>query len=130
MMPISMPQWQEISVVAGRMFESERGLSMLPDHRETPAANSTPEIHAITRRALLSSGMAIAGGLLVGIDFGRALAGAPGPGNVSMNAFIHVATDGQITMTMPAVEMGQGVYTSQAMCIAEELDVGLEDRKS
>jgi len=28
--------------------------------------------------------------------------------------------------TMPAVEMGQGVYTAQAMCLAEELDVGLD----
>ena len=27
---------------------------------------------------------------------------------------------------MPAIEMGQGAYTSQAMCIAEELDVGLD----
>jgi len=51
---------------------------MLPDRRETPPADRTPESAAITRRAVLRGGMAIAGGLLVGIDFGRARAGAPG----------------------------------------------------
>ena len=41
------------------------------------------------------------------------------------NAFVRVDTDGQIVLTMPYVEMGQGTYTSIPMLIAEELDVGL-----
>jgi len=38
------------------------------------------------------------------------------------NAFIRIAGDGQVTLVMPQVEMGQGVYTSIAMMLAEELD--------
>jgi isoquinoline 1-oxidoreductase beta subunit len=75
---------------------------------------------------VLRGGIAIAGGLLIGIDFGLARADAPTPSGARMNAFIHVAPNDQVTITMPAVEMGQGVYTAQAMCIAEELDVGLD----
>jgi isoquinoline 1-oxidoreductase beta subunit len=48
------------------------------------------------------------------------------PVGARMNAFIHIAPNDRVTLTMPAVEMGQGVYTSQAMCLAEELDVGLD----
>jgi isoquinoline 1-oxidoreductase subunit beta len=81
---------------------------------------------AVTRREVLRSGVAISGGLLIGIDFGPARADEPTPGGARMNAFIHVAPDDRVTFTMPAVEMGQGVYTSQAMCLAEELDVGLD----
>jgi isoquinoline 1-oxidoreductase beta subunit len=38
------------------------------------------------------------------------------------NAFIRIAPDGQVFLTMPQVEMGQGVYTSIAYILAEELD--------
>ena len=41
------------------------------------------------------------------------------------NAFIRIERDGQIVLTMPYVEMGQGTYTSIPMLIAEELDVEL-----
>jgi isoquinoline 1-oxidoreductase subunit beta len=81
---------------------------------------------ALTRREVLRSGGAIAGGLLIGIDFAVARGDHPPASGARMNAFIHVAPDDRVTFTMPAVEMGQGVYTSQAMCIAEELDVGLD----
>lgn len=93
---------------------------MLPDHNVSPAGAP------LTRREVLSGGVAIAGGLLIGIEFGAARADEPSPTGARMNAFIHVAPDDRITFTMPAVEMGQGVYTSQAMCLAEELDVGLD----
>jgi isoquinoline 1-oxidoreductase beta subunit len=79
------------------------------------------------RRALLRGGAALAGGLLIGIELpmGRARADEPMPTGARFNAFIHVAPDDTVTFTLPAVEMGQGVYTSQAQCLAEELDIGL-----
>jgi isoquinoline 1-oxidoreductase beta subunit len=80
----------------------------------------------LTRRDALGAGFAFASGLLVGIDFGLARAGEPTPGGARMNAFIHISPSDVMTFIMPAVEMGQGVYTSQSMCIAEELDVGLD----
>jgi isoquinoline 1-oxidoreductase beta subunit len=80
----------------------------------------------VTRRELLRAGVAVAGGLLIGVDFGHLSAEEPTPTGARMNAFVHVAPDDRVTLIMPAVEMGQGVYTSQAMCIAEELDVGLD----
>jgi isoquinoline 1-oxidoreductase beta subunit len=93
---------------------------MLPDR------SGKLESRAVTRREVLRSGVAVAGGLLIGIDFGLARGDEPPPSGARMNAFIHVAPDDRVTFTMPAVEMGQGVYTSQAMCLAEELDVGLD----
>jgi isoquinoline 1-oxidoreductase beta subunit len=91
-----------------------------------PDRNGTQESRTLTRREVLSTGATIAGGLLIGIDFGFARADEPNPSGARMNAYIHIAPDDRVTFTMPAVEMGQGVYTSQAMCIAEELDVGLD----
>src|SRR5271169_554603 len=38
------------------------------------------------------------------------------------NAFIRIDGQGEITLIMPQVEMGQGVYTSISMILAEELD--------
>src|SRR5258708_21254721 len=43
-------------------------------------------------------------------------------GKFAPNAFIRIAKDGKTTLVMPQVEMGQGVYTSVAMILAEELD--------
>jgi len=41
------------------------------------------------------------------------------------NAFVRIGADGQIVLTMPYVEMGEGTYTSIPMLIAEELEVDL-----
>src|SRR5215469_16917571 len=38
------------------------------------------------------------------------------------NAFIRIDRQGNITLIMPQVEMGQGTYTSISMLMAEELD--------
>jgi isoquinoline 1-oxidoreductase beta subunit len=38
------------------------------------------------------------------------------------NAFIRIAPDGAVTVTISKLEMGQGVYTSMSQLIAEELD--------
>ncbi len=48
-------------------------------------------------------------------------------GTFAPNAFVRIGSDGQIVLTMPYVEMGQGTYTSIPMLIAEELEVALKD---
>src|ERR1700738_301719 len=43
-------------------------------------------------------------------------------GKFAPNAFIRINPAGKTTLVMPQTEMGQGVYTSVAMILAEELD--------
>src|SRR6202046_142332 len=43
-------------------------------------------------------------------------------GKFAPNAFIRIDASGKTTLVMPQVEMGQGVYTSISMILAEELD--------
>jgi isoquinoline 1-oxidoreductase beta subunit len=47
---------------------------------------------------------------------------APDDGGYAPNAFIRIDRAGDVTLIMPQVEMGQGVYTSISMILAEELD--------
>lgn len=42
------------------------------------------------------------------------------------NGFLRIDRDGRIVLVIPSVEMGQGIYTAEAMLIAEELEVGLD----
>jgi isoquinoline 1-oxidoreductase beta subunit len=70
----------------------------------------------LSRRVLLQTGT---GALLYAFLVPTAQAA---PAVLSPNAFIRIAEDGKITLVMPQVEMGQGVYTSIAMIMAEELD--------
>jgi isoquinoline 1-oxidoreductase beta subunit len=60
------------------------------------------------------------------LPFAGGAAAAPRADAFAPNAFIRIATDGQITLIMPYVEMGQGTYTSIPMLIAEELEIDLE----
>ena len=39
---------------------------------------------------------------------------------------IRISPQNQVTLIIPNVEMGQGVYTGECMLIAEELEVGLD----
>jgi isoquinoline 1-oxidoreductase beta subunit len=85
----------------------------------------TSERLVTSRRALLQAGAAIGGGLLMGFMV-PARATAPGEAGFSPNAFIRIDPAGGVTLTMPQVEMGQGVYTSISMILAEELDAAWE----
>lgn len=81
----------------------------------------------LSRRSLLASGLA--GGFLfalhlpvravpVSVDSRSDRVG----GDFAPNAFIRIDHSGKTTLVMPQVEMGQGVYTSIPMILAEELD--------
>src|SRR5258706_14222603 len=78
-----------------------------------------------SRRAFLQAGAAAGGGLMLSLSLPFA-DGASAADVFAPNAFIRIATDGQVTLTMPYVEMGQGTYTSIPMLIAEELEVDLK----
>jgi len=74
-----------------------------------------------SRRTLLQVGAVAGGGLLVGFLAPVGKAAGPGAG-FAPNAFIRIDPGGKVTLVMPQVEMGQGVYTSIPMILAEELD--------
>jgi isoquinoline 1-oxidoreductase beta subunit len=85
-------------------------------------------VNGPSRRRLLQAGAAIGGGLLLSVNLPFPNGGAEAAGGYGFvpNAFIRIDRDGQIVLTMPYVEMGQGTYTSISMLIAEELEVDLE----
>jgi len=71
---------------------------------------------------------AVGGAMVVGLTVRRLerRAGAGGGEPGVLNAFVRIGPGKRVTLVMPKVEMGQGVYTSLAMLIAEELEVRLD----
>src|ERR1700721_4602603 len=43
-----------------------------------------------------------------------------------IGGFVRISQEGVISLVMPSVEMGQGIYTAEAALLAEELDVRLD----
>ena len=84
---------------------------------ETPASS-------LSRRGFLQAGAAAGGGLMLSLNL--PLGKAEAANTFAPNAFVRIGSDGQIVLTMPYVEMGQGTYTSIPMLIAEELEVDLK----
>jgi len=87
----------------------------------------------VSRRDFVVAIATAGGGLLLGcrVDGRRSLAGSAetagsAPAAFAPNAFVRIGTDGRITLIMNQVEMGQGMFTSMPMLIAEELEVGLD----
>lgn len=83
------------------------------------------------RRAFLKAGAALGGGLLISLyvpewalaSSVEALPLSPlPPGTFIPNAFIRVGADDNVTIIVNKSEMGQGVYTSLPMLVAEELE--------
>jgi isoquinoline 1-oxidoreductase beta subunit len=101
---------------------------MIIDHLTSQAARQSPPANAVSRRRFLRAGAAAGGGLMLSLSlpFAGGEAAAAGADNFTPNAFIRIGSDGQIVLTMPYVEMGQGTYTSIPMLIAEELEVDLK----
>ena len=79
----------------------------------------------VSRRALLRAGSAIGAQLVVGIPLAGVTGAQAAASAFAPNAFVAISADDKITLVMPAVEMGQGAYTSLAAMLAEELDVAL-----
>ncbi|WOH69762.1 xanthine dehydrogenase family protein molybdopterin-binding subunit [Bradyrhizobium sp. BWA-3-5] len=78
----------------------------------------------LSRRGFLAGTAAVGGGLLLSLALPLDQSNAAST-NFAPNAFIRIGDDGEVVLTMPYVEMGQGTYTSIPMLIAEELEVNL-----
>ena len=82
---------------------------------------------SVTRRQFVLISAAVGGALVLGVALRRrqqvVQGGAPARG--TLNAYVRIEPDGRIACVMPKVEMGQGVFTSLPMLIAEELEVDL-----
>jgi len=80
----------------------------------------------IPRREFLRISIGASGGLLIGFCLpGAAEASAAQNGSATSfmpNAFVRIGADERVTVIVNHSEMGQGVYTSLPMLLAEELD--------
>ncbi len=83
------------------------------------------EIVNLSRRSFLKAA-AVGGGLVLGFYVpglkGRAWLMAAENVPFNPNAFVHIGTDNSVTIIVNKSEMGQGVYTSLPMLVAEELE--------
>ena len=70
----------------------------------------------------------IGSGLIISFSLGvmPACAGTQGRSEDEVNAYLHIAEDGSVTLYTGKIEMGQGPITSLPMMLADELDVNLD----
>jgi len=85
-------------------------------------------IGTIARRTFLIGSVAIAGGVAFGAWAYRRPLENPleGGEGIALTPYVEITGDG-ITIIAPRAEMGQGVMTTLAALVAEELDVSLDD---
>src|ERR1700730_17617457 len=77
------------------------------------------------RRDFLKTGAAISGGFLLNLylpDWAPARAAQSTSQPMALNAFVHISSNDLVTVISNHSEMGQGIYTSLPMLIAEELE--------
>jgi isoquinoline 1-oxidoreductase beta subunit len=78
----------------------------------------------LSRRTLLKAGVAVGGGLLIEVGMPTAEAAtAAAPAAFEPNAFLRISKTDVVTFVLTTSEMGQGVTTSSAQILAEELCV-------
>lgn len=99
--------------------------------RSADGRTAKPRTSGPTRRRFLLGGLGLAGALVVGWGLmpPRQRLDAEPPvdfaGRVPLNGWVLVSRDNRVTVMLAKSEMGQGVMTSLAMLVAEELDVPL-----
>ncbi len=75
----------------------------------------------LSRRGVLKIGVCLTGGLLVEFCLGGATQAQTK--TVRFDAFLSIGVDGEVTLTVPSTEIGQGIHTAYALLVAGELDV-------
>jgi isoquinoline 1-oxidoreductase subunit beta len=85
----------------------------------------------VSRRGFLQAGAATGGALMVGFVLPgcASMRESPKVTSAMPNAWVRVGSDNRVTILCARSEMGQGVYTSMPMLIAEELEVDISKVK-
>lgn len=77
----------------------------------------------LSRRGFIVGTAVVGGGLVLGLNMGKEL---PVPntreGSFQPNAWLQITPEGEVIFQMPKSEMGQGIHTSLATLLGEELD--------
>src|SRR6266536_3525399 len=95
--------------------------------RAHPASNPSRcerrrhKVNSLSRRAFLGTSAAAGAGLVIGFCLPSRGQGQI-EGTFSPNAYLRIAPDGKVTIVVARTEMGQGVWTSLPMILAEELE--------
>ena len=82
-----------------------------------------PRVTELTRRDLLRGSALLAGGLCLGIQPLRSLPADAEARGSEVGDWLRIGADGTVTIAVEKAEMGQGVHTSLAMIVAEELEI-------
>ncbi len=83
------------------------------------------KIIALNRRDFLRSSALVTGGLLLGFE--SPVAAKVQSTSSQLGPFLQMTNQGKIRLGVPVVEMGQGIYTSLAMSVVEELGMSIND---
>lgn len=77
----------------------------------------------LSRRGFIVGSAVVGGGLVLGLNMGEELA-VPNTreGSFQPNAWLQITPEGEVIFQMPKSEMGQGIHTSLATLLGEELD--------
>ncbi|HEP6432361.1 xanthine dehydrogenase family protein molybdopterin-binding subunit [Burkholderia cenocepacia] len=94
--------------------------------------SADPRIARPGRRRFLLGAVGLGGALVVGwgVMPPRSRLGDPAvfpetSGQIALNGWIKITSEGNAILAMPRVEMGQGIHTGLSMLAAEELDIPL-----
>jgi isoquinoline 1-oxidoreductase beta subunit len=80
----------------------------------------TPKTPKLSRRTFFVTSAA-AGGLVLGVRLPQSEAAAATDEGSEFNAFVQVMPDNRVSIVVPGVEIGQGVYTTLPKIVAEEI---------
>jgi len=77
---------------------------------------------SISRRGFLKVAAGTSAGLMLGVNLGQVQAQGAVDSNLEFNAFVSISPDNQVRVLIKHLEMGQGIYTGLATCVADEMD--------
>jgi len=83
----------------------------------------------LSRREFLKTTGLASGGLLLSLS-GVPLTANAGTGSFDLAPYINIMADGSISLGVPSSELGQGVHTSLATILAEELEIEMDQVSS